>query len=135
MTHLKTRCLFLAILLAASTALATAGAAAAQIVIPDGTEVRLRLVSRVSSADARVDDTIHLEAVEDVIVGGVVVIAKGAEGRGTVLRAERRKSFGRKGKLDFSIDCVKTVDGQNVRLRYVGVVRGEGRDATAGVGT
>lgn len=84
--------------------------------IPDGTEVKVRLLETVSSLTAEVEDTVLLEAAEDVVVDGVTVIAKGARGRGTVTRVQRRKSFGRRGKLDFTIDVVEAVDGSNVPL-------------------
>ena len=88
-------------------------------------------------AGQALQDVIAPKASDDIGLVGApeVVIARGASARGTVLRAERRKSFGRQGKLDFSIDCVETVDGQNVRLRYQREMRGKSRHATAGVVT
>lgn len=111
------------------------GGAGQAIVIPDGTEVTVRLVKDISSADARVDDEVKFEVVDAVEVDGVVVVEERAEARGQVLLAQSRRSFGRKGKLDFSIDTVEAVDGQNIRLRYSREMRGEGRAATAGVVT
>ncbi len=105
------------------------------LVIADGTEVTVRLIRQISSADARLDDEVKFEAVDALMVDGRVVVEKGAEARGRVLLAQSKRSFGRKGKLDFSIDTVEAVDGQNIRLRYSREMRGEGRAATAGVVT
>lgn len=116
--------------------LAAAGAAiAGDTVIPDGTEVTLRLVDDVSSATAEVEDVVRFEAARDVIVDGVKVIAAGAEGRGTVTRAQHKRSFGRKGKLDFTIDVVKAIDGSNLRLRANRELRGKDLHGTAAVVT
>lgn len=108
---------------------------AGELVIPDGTEITVRLLRSLSSADARLDDPVKFESVEAVEIDGVTVIAKGAEARGRVLLAESKKSFGRKGKLDFSIDVVEAVDGQNISLRYSREMRGKNKAATAGVVT
>lgn len=88
-----------------------------EVVLRDGTEVRMRLKNRITSATAKVDEPVYFEAAEDVKVDDVVVIAASALGRGHVLEVNKKKSFGRRGKLNFSIDVVKTVDGQNVPLR------------------
>jgi hypothetical protein len=106
-----------------------------EVVIADGTQVRLRLLQTVSSASAKVEDRVVFEAVEDITVDGVTVVAAGARGEGTVTRAQRRKSFGRRGRLDFSIDTVETVDGQKVPLRFSRSLRGKDLYGTAGVVT
>ncbi len=114
---------------------AKASSGGGEIEIPDGTEVVVRLIKSISSADARVDDEVKFEVSKAVVVDGVEVIEKDAIARGRVLLAQSKKSFGRKGKLDFSIDTVEALDGQNIRLRYSREMRGEGRAGTAGVVT
>jgi hypothetical protein len=106
-----------------------------ELVLRDGTEVKLKLTKPISSADARVGDRVELEASEDVVVDGVVLIKKGAPAVGQVTEAQPRKSFGRRGKLNFTIDYVKTVDGQNVRLRSTREAKGADSYGTAGVVT
>ena len=104
-----------------------------EIVLRDGTEINLRLLESVSSATARVDDRVAFEAVEDVLVDEVIVIKKGARGSGRVTEAKPKKSFGRSGKLDFSIDYVRAVDGQNIPLRYTRVEKADDNYGKAGV--
>ena len=105
------------------------------IEVPDGTEVRLRLKQSLSSATAKERELLLFETVADVKVGGVTVIAGGAEGRGTVVRAQHRKSFGRRGELELSFDTVEAVDGQAISLRAERSHRGDERYGTAGVVT
>ena len=103
--------------------------------IPDGTEVKVRLLETVSSLTAEVQDSVLFEAAEDVVVDGATVIAKGAHGRGTVTRAQKRKSFGRRGKLDFTLDLVEAVDGSSVPLRASRELRGAATHVSLGVPT
>lgn len=105
------------------------------LVIPDGTEIRLRLKHPVSSATAQEEDAVILEAADDVIVDGEVVIAAGAEAYGRVTDARPRRGFGRRGKLDFTIDVVEAVNGANVPLRTERSLRGGDRYTKAGVVT
>lgn len=114
---------------------ASSTAASNTITIPDGTEVRLRLAQRLSSASAKVNDRVRLEVVEQVVVGSQVVIAKGSEATGNVTEASPKKSFGRSGKLNFTIDAVKALDGTNIRLRAARDNKGSESYGKAGVVT
>ncbi len=118
-----------------SRAVDTPRNAVGTITIPDGTEVKIRLIETVSSANAKVDQTIRFEAAEDVLVDSKVVIAQGAQASGTITEANHKKSFGRRGQLNFTIDTVKAIDGQNVRLRTAKKVEGDESYVKAGVVT
>jgi hypothetical protein len=108
-------------------------AAAMEVAVPDGTEVKLQLLDHLSSATAMVGQKVRLEVVDEVRVKDHVVIAQGASAVGTVTVAEPRKNFGRRGRLDFTIDAVKAQDGQNIRLRITKRAQGGERYVTAGV--
>jgi hypothetical protein len=51
------------------------------------------------------------------VIYGVTVIEKGAPAVGHITEAQPKKGFGRKGKLNFSIDTVQSVSGETIRLR------------------
>ena len=108
-------------------------AAVGQVLIPDGTEVRLRLLERLTSATAHVDQRVRFEAADDVLVNDKAVIPMGAQAWGVVIETEKKKSFGRSGKLNFTIDYVKAVDGQNIRLRTTKARHGDENYVKAGV--
>jgi hypothetical protein len=95
-----------------------AGLAAAEVTIPDGTKLRVRLDQSISSATAEEGQSVELSVTEAVKVNGQVVIADGARVTGTVTEAQEKRHMGRAGKLDFSIDRVRTMDGEWVPLRY-----------------
>jgi PEGA domain-containing protein len=92
--------------------------AKAQIAIPEGTKLRVRLDQNISSATAEEGQAVELVAVEPVKVGEMTVIAEGARVTGAVTQAQEKRRMGRAGKLDFSIDRVKAVDNEWVPLRY-----------------
>ncbi|MDA2937719.1 hypothetical protein MYX75_05585, partial [Acidobacteria bacterium AH-259-A15] len=106
-----------------------------EVVLRDGTEVKLRLVKTVSSETARVGDRVDFEVVEDVMVDGVTVIQEGAKARGEVIEARKKKSFGRRGKLNFTIEVVEAVDGQHIRLRTTKELEGDEQHGKAAVVT
>lgn len=85
--------------------------------IPDATLVHLSLRDSLTSATNKVDDPVHFVATEDVKVGDLVVIPKGSMASGHVVDVEPKRSFGRSGRLNFTVDHVKVPDGTEVRLR------------------
>jgi hypothetical protein len=96
----------------------TAAAAFAQTMIPDGTKIRVRLEQNLSSETAELGQTVDFAVTQEVRVGDAIVIANGARATGSIVQVERKKSFGRAGKLDFSIDRVQLMDGAWLNVRY-----------------
>jgi hypothetical protein len=93
-------------------------AATAQVhTLPDGTPVRLRLNSSISSATAHINETVDFEVTEPVINQSYVVIPKGAVALGRVTKAEGKRRFGRAGDLALSIDSVRLPGGRTIPLR------------------
>ncbi len=85
--------------------------------IPDGTIIRVIIIDSLNSGTSHQNDRVHFEVAEDVMVSGVIVIAKGAPALGHVTEAEPKGKWGHEGKLAFTVDYAKAVDGTNVRLR------------------
>jgi hypothetical protein len=90
----------------------------AQIVLPEGTKLRVRLDQNISSATAEEGQVVELSVTDAVRAGETIVIPEGAHVTGTITQAQEKRRLGRAGKLDFSIDRVKTVDNQWIPLRY-----------------
>ena len=119
--------------------LAFAGFAQAQVIIPGGTKITARLEQALSSATAQEGQAVNLTVVDNVKVGEVVVIPQGATVVGTITESLAKRRMGRTGKLDFSIDKVRAIDGDFIPLRYSPVKKEGGSHAvrtgviTAGV--
>ena len=96
----------------------SAALAAAQMNVPDGTKIRVRLDQTISSSTAEQGQTVELSVTEAVKVGDQVAISEGARVTGTVTEAQERRHMGRAGKLDFSIERVRAADGEWIPLRY-----------------
>lgn len=94
--------------------------------LEDGTPIKLRLSRTVSSASAHVGDRVDFEVLEDVSVGGIVVVPKGSIAWGTVTEAHPKRRMGRGGKLNINIDSVRLADGQKAALRAVKDTKGGG---------
>ena len=84
---------------------------------------------------AQPEQRIEFTASEPVVVHGVTVIEKGAPAVGHVTEAQPAKGFGRKGKLNFSIDTVQSTSGENIRLRSSKTATGSDSYGKAGVVT
>jgi len=63
------------------------------MLLHDGTPVKLRLNRDLSSADAKVGESVDFEVLEDVKVGDTVVIARGATALATVTEARPRSAW------------------------------------------
>jgi len=99
-------------------AAAATSTAWADLTIPDGTKLRIRLDQTISSATAQEGQTVELSVTEPVRVGDTVVIPEGSRVTGTVTEAQEKRRMGRAGHLDFSLDRVRAIDGQWIPLRY-----------------
>jgi hypothetical protein len=91
---------------------------AAQLTIPEGTKIRVRLENTITSATAEDGQIVELSVVDPVKVGEVTAFTEGARATGTVVEAHEKRRMGRAGKLDFSVDRVKATDNQWVAVRY-----------------
>lgn len=94
--------------------------------LEDATPVKLRIARTVSSADAKLGETVDFEVLEDVKVGDALVIPKGGIAWATVTEAQPKRRMGRGGKLNMNIDSVRLVNGQKVALRAVKETQGGG---------
>jgi hypothetical protein len=102
---------FLVVLLAAELL-------AAEIVLPDGTELVVRLEQSLSSENVQAGDAVPLTVVHTLKIRACTVIAQDAAVEGRVIVARRKTFFGRNGLLDIAAERVQTADGSWVRLRH-----------------
>lgn len=87
--------------------------------LAEDTPVRIKIARTMSSKDARVDERVDFEVLEDVKVGEIIVIPRGAMAIATVTEAHPKRRMGRAGKLKMNIDYVRLVSGDTVPLRAV----------------
>ena len=97
---------------------------AAILVIADSTPVKLQLTQTISSAHARRGDRLDFVVVEDVTVGGLVVIHAGTLATGSVITVKGRRLLGIGGEVIIKLDSVDLVTGDKVKLRFRREYRG-----------
>ncbi len=90
-----------------------------QAVIADGTPIKLRLNRNLSSADARVGQTVDFDVLEDIMVNDTTVINRGSVALATVTETRPRGRMGKAGKLNVNIDHVRLASGEKVALQAI----------------
>lgn len=97
-----------------------------------GTKIQLELTEQLKSGDSKEGQTVHY-----IVKGNVVdadrriIIKDGAQAFGTVTRSKNHGMFGKKGKLDFTVEYAMAVDGTKVPLRSG--QQAKGKSGTANV--
>lgn len=106
-----------------------------EVVLPEGTPVRLRIMHTLSSATAQEGNKVDFQTIDDVSSGGIVVIPKGATAMATITDAEPKKRMARGGKLSINIDYVRLPNNEKISLRGVQNLKGGGHTGamTAGM--
>src|SRR5258705_8124329 len=93
-----------------------ANTAPVNVVLPDGTPVKLRMGATAAANGVRVGQTIELEVAEDVRVGDVVVISKDSPADAEVTNLRSGGNV-KGGWIDIDLDSVALSDGQRVPIR------------------
>ncbi|MGA8675436.1 MAG: hypothetical protein WB621_09500, partial [Candidatus Acidiferrales bacterium] len=87
-----------------------------RVVLKEGTEVPLAFSADLNSKTAVDDDTVNMTLADDLKVGDVVVVRKGAPAVATVTNAHKAGMMGKPGELSIRLEYVKS-DDQRLRLR------------------
>lgn len=98
--------------------------------IPEGTDVRLRLLDKLSSATATEGQRFNLELEDDISIKGEVVVPRGAKAVGTVVSSKKKGFMGKGGELNVMLDYVLHKD-QRIRLRATNAREGNDKVGTA----
>ncbi len=97
--------------------------------VPVGTVVELETAYTFNSQLTRKGDAISFRVVNPVIVGGQVVIEKGATATGLVTKAERGGHWGRAGRIAWMMKEVTAADGSRIPLQFSGRTVGDSKGA------
>ncbi|HYU42066.1 MAG TPA: hypothetical protein VEQ84_07935 [Vicinamibacteria bacterium] len=92
------------------------GRSSRSLVLPEGTEMTVRLEQALSSRTARVEDRFDATVARPVYVDGRIVIPDGSRVQGTVTMVERAQRPARGGKLNLSFDRLLLDDGTTADL-------------------
>ena len=102
--------------------------------VPAGTPVELEAAYNINSQLVRAGDAVSFRVVNPVIVGGQVVIEKGAVATALVTKAERGGHFGRAGRIAWTMKEVTAADGTRLPLQFSGRTVGDSKGAKVATG-
>jgi hypothetical protein len=88
-----------------------------EIVLTEGTPIKLVTVKEIITRDAKADDSIEFTVAEDLVINGQVIVRKGTPAVASVIVPGAAGYLGKSGKLAIHIDSTTTSDGQRLRLR------------------
>ena len=95
-----------------------AAASAGKIVLPERTEVRVRLNQEIKSGANKTGEEVPFVVDSDVYgPGHILLITQGTAAYGKITKSSRRGMFGKAGSLDFTCDYVLAPDGTHIPLR------------------
>ncbi len=118
---------FLIALLTLSVSAQQAKDTTAQLTIPDGTPIELRLVESVSSNHAHKGDRLNFIVIKDVNLGGYTLVPAGTIAQGTITEVKGKRFVGIGAKISLRLDSVELADGEILKLRASKVVKGSSR--------
>ncbi|HMD50976.1 MAG TPA: serine/threonine-protein kinase [Bryobacteraceae bacterium] len=95
------------------------------VTVGDGVAFSIALAENVRN-DADEGSEMTFRASEDVKVGDVLVIAKGATVKGAVVNGNGKRFLGMGGKMTFQLKSAETVDGQKIPVRASVTRRADG---------
>tara|TARA_Y100000739_G_C20528666_1_gene427794 strand:+ start:160 stop:861 length:702 start_codon:yes stop_codon:yes gene_type:complete len=107
------------------------------VLLSAGTRIPVVMTETISSdkkggRKVEVGELINLRVQADVTdIDGNVLVKQGTLVSGTVTEAVKRKAAGTKGKLSFSVEFVKAIDGQSVPVNLKYSFAGKNKSAVA----
>lgn len=97
------------------------------VAVPAGTVVELETAYTINSQLVRTGDAVSFRVVNPVVVGGRVVIEKGATATALVTKSERGGHWGRAGRIAWTMKEVTAADGSRVPLQFSGRTVGDSK--------
>lgn len=87
-----------------------------QTYIPANTLVKVALLSPINSKNAKEGDKVYYQALEDVVLDGMLVLTKGAVGEGVVAKVKKSAAFGKNAAVDIDFRSISAIDGSLVKM-------------------
>lgn len=93
------------------------GTATAEVTIPNGTSVEVAVSSDVSQSGLQEGSVVEMSVAQDVVIGGVTVIARGAEARGRIM-AVRHAGLGSSGEAVWFMQDIQAASGDRIPANF-----------------
>jgi hypothetical protein len=103
-----------------------------EFTLRNNTPIHVKVMQTLSSTSTHLGDKVQMEVVDDVVVDGLLVIAKGAAAAGSVTEVSPKKRMGHGGVVGVSVSSVRLSNNADAAVRGYHEARGED-SATASV--
>jgi hypothetical protein len=90
-----------------------------KVLLPERTVIPVRLIQNIQGKDVMIGQSIDFEVSRDIIIDDFILIRRGAPAYGTITSAEKAGYISQGGKLGFSMDFCKAVDGKKIYLKSI----------------
>ena len=94
-----------------------------QVTVAAGTQLKLYLAKAMASDRSKTGEVLEFSVVDNFLADGETAIKRGAAAWGKLTKVTSQR-LRRAGNLDFTIESVKSVDGQDIPLRAIHSVNG-----------
>lgn len=89
----------------------------ALVKVPDGTTLKIKILTELNSESSQVDDPVHFVLLEDLKMSNRLIIPAGTEGTGTVKVVSRATQLGLDGKVEVDFGSIRAIDGSMVPIK------------------
>jgi hypothetical protein len=100
--------------------------------VPEGTEIRIKVIEPLSSETAIEGNIFEVEVANDVVISGQTVILAGSRGQGEVVSVRKKTFIGNAGDIDVKIKFVNVGD-KSVPLRAQRVKPEDDKHGVSGI--
>lgn len=113
----------------------TTAAFCGEYILPEKTEILLKLITPLTSGKNKVGEVIELQVEKSIrSKDGTTLIEDNADAFGTITVSKKNRAFGKTGKLGFTIDYVEASNGTQVPVRATIENNAVSSDDEAGTG-
>jgi len=95
--------------------------------IPAGTQVVVAFTQEVRPGTVSIGDRVPMTVLNDVVIGGRVLIRKGAAVHAEVTRAKKAGAVGSGAELAIQLSTVEATDGTQIPIQATKVAEGENK--------
>lgn len=88
-----------------------------EVTIPQGTLVKIELLTEINSEKSKVNDVVRYRVVEDVRIDNQIAIAAGAGGQGHIVSVEPARRIGQDGRVQVDFGTVQAMDSSTVYVQ------------------
>jgi hypothetical protein len=92
---------------------------AAEVKIPDGTELEVALSAEISSERIAQGAMVELAVAQPVVIDGATIFERGAQARARITGVKKAARWGHNGEISWTMLDVTAVDGDRIPARFI----------------